>query len=363
MKILQVLSALKKNGTETFVMNVMRNIDREKFQFDFLVFDPDKTGFYEEIISGGSKVYFLPPRRESLKKYTRELDKFFKEHAAEYEAIHLHGMSLTSIAPLRSAARYGIKKRIAHIHGASCQGIHNRIFHKFNRKRIAKAATRWLACSKEALDWGFGNTPVGKEAEVMPNGIRLESFKFDPEKRDQIRKELGIGKEKVIINVGAFNRIKNQEFLIDIFSGLQARNRDLKLLLVGKGPLLDPLKEKVKSLGLEDRVIFTGHRDDVAILLQGADLMVMPSLHEGLGIVVIEAQASGLPVITSTGIPPEAKVSDLFARIDLTEDKVVWGNKIIEFLEKSKDRTLLHPDLKNYSIENTVNLLSGIYSE
>ena len=150
-RVLQVVAALKKNGTETFIMNIFRNIDRKNFMFDFLIFSDEKEGFYNEILELGGNIYHIPSRRDSWKEYHHQLDVFFSKHATKYDAVHMHGMSLTSLAPLYYAKKHGIKKRIFHIHASNCDGLHNKILHYLNQTRISHLATHFLGCSNQAV--------------------------------------------------------------------------------------------------------------------------------------------------------------------------------------------------------------------
>lgn len=365
-RVLQVVSTLKKNGTETFIMNVFRKIRKEGYDFDFLTFTEDKEGFYEEIISYKSKVFFLPPRKRNFIDYHRQLDKFFAKHAKEYDAIHIHGMSHTSIAPIVYAKKYGIPVRILHIHGSSCRRIYNKVFHHLNKYRASNYTTHNLACSDNAMKWGFSNTRKYNATKIIPNGIDLKKFKYNKDIRNKIRKELNLDDNTIAIaHVGAFNPIKNHSFIIKLFSRLLSIKHEAKLFLVGEGPLMDDIKQQCNELGISERVEFLGRRDDVPDLLQAFDIMVMPSLHEGLPFALIEAQASSLPVVASDGISDEVILTSEIELLPLDAGIDYWVNTIINMLEhrkKREERALSENDkLKIFSIENTVNELLSIY--
>lgn len=314
-------------------MNVYRQITRTRVQFDFLTFNDERDGFYDEIIRLGGRVYFLPGRRAGLKTYHRSLDGFFFSHAREYYLVHFHAGSFTTLAPLLYAKRYGISRRIAHIHSDSCNGFHNRLLHRLNVFRLPDLATDFLGCSRKACEWGFGLTKCRKQSQVIRNGIDLDVFRPDNEKRKKTRAELGLGDSRLILHVGSFNEVKNQKFLIKAFSRLAAVEADVKLMLVGDGPRREEIISQVDRLGLSDRVIFPGHRDDVADLMRAADLFVFPSFHEGLGLVAIEAQACGLPVLASEGVPEEAEINYSFERLPLKAGAGVWAAKMRDKLE------------------------------
>lgn len=359
-RILQIVSSLAMNGTETFIINLFRNIDRSQVMFDFLVLSTEKKGFYYEIISLGGNVFFLPKRKDGIKSYNKALDAFFRQHAKDYDAVHYNVSSLTSVAPLIYARKYGIATRIVHCHNANCTGIHNRLFHRINRFRINRLATHFLACSSAAAKWGYSFSGKLPETKVITNGITLSKFTFNKEIRTQFRKALGISDKMVVLHVGTFNPIKNHSFLIDIFKEIKAIRQDAMLISVGEGELLQHTKEKTASLGIEQDVIFLGRRADVANIMMASDVMVFPSLHEGLGIVVIEALAASLPCLVSTGVPQEVNISDKIKFLPLSEGPQEWAKQAISLASTNRGEST-DDRLSAYSIENTVRQMEKIY--
>lgn len=362
MRVLQIVPSLKKNGTETAVMNVLRYIDKEKIQFDFLSFNNSKEGYYEEALALGAKVYYIPARKKNPFTFRKRLNAFFADHAGEFDAIQLNDMSLTSLSPLLAAKKNNIPQRIMFMHGSNCQGIHNKLFHRINRLFIKNAATRYLGCSESSLKWGYPEQILDNKAIVINNGIDLEKFRFDNELRHQIRLQYGIKEnEKVLLHVGSFKKVKNHIFLLEIFKQASENNPDLKLMLVGDGPLMQDIQQHVAEYNLQSKVIFTGRQDNIPAFMSASDCMILPSLHEGLPMVVIEAQASGLPVIVSTGVSEESKASDNFTRLDLNENKCMWSNSINEMVNlKDNDRKISNK-MNKFSIEKTVEMLEAIY--
>ncbi len=359
-RILQIVSSLAMNGTETFIMNLFRNIDRSKVIFDFLVFSSGKEGFYDEIISLGGNVFFLPKRIDGIKNYHKALDTFFRQHAKDYDAVHYNVSSLTSVAPLTYALKHGIETRIVHCHNANCSGIHNKLFHRVNRFRINRLATNFLACSSAAAKWGYSFSGKIPETKVITNGITLSKFTFNKDIRIQYRKELGISDKMVVLHIGTFNPIKNHSFLIDIFKEIKAIRQDAVLLSVGEGQLQQLTKAKAISLGIEKDVIFLGRRTDVANIMMASDVMIFPSLHEGLGIVVIEALAASLPCLVSTGVPQEVNVSNKIKFLPLSDGAREWAKQAISLASTNRDESV-DDRLSAYSIENTVRQMEEIY--
>ena len=344
-------------------MNILRNINRDKYQFDFLIFSDEKDGFYDEVLSLGCRVFYVPSRRAGIINYHKNLNRFFSLHADEYEVVHLNGMSLTTIAPLYYSKKYGVKKRIMHVHGATWEGIHNKIFHNLNKLRISQIANYWLGCSQEALEWGFGRMNCYDKSIIIKNGIDLEKFKYIPETRSQIRAFLNISPGTLVLgHVGRFNVLKNHDYLIDVFRLVHENKIDSKLICVGEGELLDTIKRKVEDYGLDNDIIFLGNVDNVPEILHAFDIFVFPSISEGLGFVALEAQANGLPTIASTGVPSEVMVSDNFIRLPLVDDYKYWADKIIEMAKSGRHEINKDSQLFEFSINKTIKQIESIYS-
>lgn len=360
-RILHILSSLARNGTETFIMNLFKAIDRNSFQFDFLIFTEETEGYYEEATALGAKIYRLPPRSKGPLKYLKALDSFFANHAREYDCAHLHGNSLTSIAPIHYAKRHGIPTRIFHVHSTSCEGLHNRILHNINKHLIYHDGTHFLACSRPAVEWGYKNTKAYKDAKIITNGIDIEKFEYDPRKREAVRKDLGLDNSLTIIHIGTFNTIKNHSFLLNVFASITKEHPDARLILVGKGPLMNPTRELAAKMGIIGKILFLGARNDVADLLQAADVSVIPSLFEGLSITAIEAHASRLPVIASDNLPKELSAIKRHHTLSLNEPAAKWADVIIRTAMEPRSR-YTDDALSDYSITTTISQLFGIYS-
>lgn len=360
-RVLHITCGLFRNGTETFIMNVFRNIDRSQISFDFLLYSKAENGYEEEARELGANIYYYPPRKKGLLKYRNSLHSFFKNNAHKYDAVHFCGNSFTELLPLKLAKRYGIPVRIAHSHNSSTSGLHNKIFHLWNRKNIGNIATHYLACSETARAWGFGKSKIFFNSEVITNGIELRKYKFNAEDRQEIRKELGINESTFLIcHTGAFREVKNHPFLINLFEQIRKINPDSKLVLCGSGSEENKIRLLVKNKRLEDAVIFTGSRNDIHKILSASDVYVFPSLYEGLPFALIEAQANGLPVIASDTISKEIMLTQNISFVPLSQDFSYWASKIID----SKRTTEKEPDsrLLKYDIEGTCFRLMEIYN-
>lgn len=362
MRILQIIPTLQRNGTETAIMNIFRSINRDKYFFDFLIFKDTKDGYYQEAISMGAKVYYIPARKENPFIFKRNLEKFFFEHQGEFDVVHVNDMSVSSLAPLKAAKKYGVPIRIMHFHGSNCQGIHNKILHRINRLFIKKYANGYLGCSQSAIDWGYPGNKRSQKAVIIHNGVDPDLFKFKVEERNLMRTKLCLSEQdKILIHIGTFNEVKNHKFLLKIFRESLKKEPNLKLLLVGEGPLFNATKKITQNLEIEDKVIFLGKRKDISQLLAASDCLILPSLHEGLPMVLIEAQASGLPVITSTGVSIEAKASTKFIRIDLMDKMETWVNCIIDSLSLETNQRNLPEEINKFSIYNIIGKILEIY--
>lgn len=359
-KILQVLSSLSRNGTETFVMNVFRNLDRKKVMFDFLIYHHDPDGFEDEVKEMGGKVYFFTPRSRGLNKYRESLNQFFSEHGKEYVAVHYSSNSFTSILPLKIAKSYGIPVRISHSHNSNTTGLHNKIFHRFNRRRINKFATHYLACSEVAKEWGYRSTSVYSKSRIVKNGIDLKRFSYNPKEREEVRREFHIPQNAVVYgNTGNFRYQKNHVFLIDVFKTIVERRPDSLLMLVGDGELKPEIEEKVRENGIEDKVIFCGIRKDVDRILQAFDVYLFPSHFEGLPFALVEAQAAGLHVVTSTGVSNEVKLTDNILFLPLNKEE--WVEKALEVGAKERASIKDSDPIHEYDINVTAKYLIEIY--
>lgn len=363
-KVLQITGQLARNGTETFIMNVFRNINRQKIMFDFLLFTQAiENGYYQEAESLGAKIYRLPERKSGVVKYWRALDRFFKEHAREYDAVHFNGNSFTSVTAVYYAKKYKIPIRIVHSHNSSTRGFHNKILHKLNKLFIHKIATDYLACSDRAAIWAYGNTSVLAKSKIINNGINLDEYHYNECLRGQVRREMEIEKEFVIGNVGRLTNVKNHVYLIDVFAKIKEIRKNSLLLIVGEGELRDFLHEKVKALGLDGSIKFLGIREDISKIMQAMDVFVMPSLYEGLPFVLIEAQAAGLPCFVSDTISRKVALTPSLKFLDITSRPEVWAEAIVADSRVSREVISNSELLKNYSIKNTCIVLDEIYSQ
>lgn len=329
-RVLQVGMSPYYGGTESFIMNQYRVLDRKRVQFDFLNVYQEKIACQDEIESLGGCIFYLNmERHHGLKAYYQRIKYFFDAYANRFDVVHCNYQSLINIDILKYAKKYGIKVRIAHAHNSG-YGTEPSLMQKVliyrNRVLLQKYANCYLSCSSLAAHWMFG-----RKAKVINNAIDAEKFSFSVEKRKKNRDTMGLDNDFVIIFVGRLDPQKNPIFLLDIFREIKKKRLNSKLLVIGDGVLREEMREKISQLGLEKSVVMLGDRSDVDELLQVADVFLLPSKFEGLGIVLIEAQAAGLKTFTSENVvPKEVKITDLLEFISLDKTAEEWANLIVE---------------------------------
>lgn len=334
-KILHVVSTLSiDSGVMGVIMNYYRNIDHKKVQFEFLYFIKAEKNHISEIESMGGECHYLKkPSVGTINDYKT----FFNNNASKYKAVHLHEIYLNwFIFPM--AKKNGIKFLISHSHATKfsdkpISAIRNRIL----CIPLKKQANIFFACSKAAGYNAYGKKMMESgKVKVVNNAINIGKYKFDDHVRTEIRNRYSLGDKLVIGHVGRFNEQKNHTFIIDIFNELKKREKRAKLLLVGDGPLMENTKSKVIKLGIANDVIFLGRRGDIPELLSAMDIFLLPSLFEGLPVVGVEAQASGLPIVFSETITREIGLFN-YKYIDLDDSANIWAKEILN-INLTKDR-------------------------
>ena len=358
-RVLQIIGDVVGGGVETVIMNYYRNIDRTKIQFDFVVNKGALPQYIAQVKKYGGKVYEITSYKSNILKYTYEIYKIIKEN--NYEIVHSNMNSLSGF-PLFAAYLACAKVRILHNHTTDnpAEGIRT-IAKRILRPFARLFANQYWACSKLAAEWMYGkNAVINGRVTIINNAINLEKFKFNKEKREKLRKELGLENCFVIGHVGRFMKQKNHEFLIDIFNEVLKQRNNAKLLLIGDGNLKSLIEAKVKNLGIEKAVIFLGVRNDVADLYNAMDVFILPSLYEGLPVVGVEVQANGLPFICSDKVTDEILLTDNIKLLSLRQPKTEWCDAILNTERKEViniEKTLL----KNFDIKNESKKLKNLY--
>lgn len=363
-RILQVGMTSNYGGIEAFIMNVYKNIDREKFQFDFINMETEnkEIAYAEEIKKLGGKIYRIPGRRENLCENRRQFKQILENN--KYNFVHNNILTWSYSEGISLPLKYSSARVIVHSHNSYMNpGMYSRrILNFVNRRFNYRNDIIRLACSEGARKWLFKN----KAAKVIPNGIETSTYQFNATIRNEYREKFNVVDKNVFLHVGRLSHQKNHAYLFKWFNEILKRDSNSILFLVGDGELKSELQEEIAKMGLIDQVRFLGIRNDVKNLMFMSDVFLFPSHYEGLGIVLIEAQATGLECIVSNRIEPEAKVTNQIETIDISKSPKLYADLALKKVKKSrkKERDLSYLDVRDagYDISNTVKMLEEIYS-
>lgn len=361
-RVLHVVGGMNRGGVETWLMHVLRNMDRDRFHFDFLVHTEKACAYDDEIRRLGSRVIpCLHPSRPWL--YARNFMKVLRQ-CGPYDVIHSHVHHYSGYV-LRLARTAGVPKRIAHSHNDtlavdSSAGLLRKTYLRIMEKEIRAHATVGLAASEKAAVALYG--PLWKKDprwRVLYCGIDLQPFSETVDRR-QVRSELGLPPDAFVVgHVGRFSPQKNHAFLMDIAAELVRREPRTRVLLVGDGPLRPAMEAKAARLGLQEHVLFLGLRSDVPRLIMGAmDVFLFPSFYEGLGLVLIEAQAAGLPCVLSDVVPREVDLlPTLIHRASLDENAAGWADLVFSAVGS---KTVPLKDVLSVLSESSFNIIKSV---
>ena len=358
-RILQVIGIMNRGGAETMIMNLYRNIDRTKIQFDFVENEGDEAVFDEEIQQLGGKIFRCPRYKgRNHFAYIKWWNSFFMSHAGEYPIVHGH-IGSTAAIYLSIAKKYGAYT-IAHSHSADVGSVMYRVF-AYPTRYIAD---HFFTCSKAAGIARYGRK-VGNDSErcqVLNNAVDTVKFVFNPQMRQQMRSALHIKENAVVIgHVGRFVEAKNHLFLIDVFSKIFKRNSNAVLLLIGDGELRPEIERAIVEKQLDNAVILTGVRPNVWDYYQAMDVFLFPSVYEGLPVSMVEAQAAGLPCCVSANVPGDAAITDLVDYLPLENGAEKWAEIVLE--KAGKPRVDMRNEIQaaGFDVASTANWLEKYY--
>ena len=360
MRVLHVVSVMDRGGIENMIMNLYRNIDRNKIQFDFVVHHTKKGDFDDEIKMLGGNIYYAPHFNVyNIFSYKKWWIEFFEKNQ-EYRIIHSHTYSIASIQH-KIAKKFGLKT-IVHSHSTKNSRDIKGIVYCYLQKKVMDESDYLFACSKKAGEWLYG---MGCEKinnyYTLNNAIDSKKYIFNQSIKFKLLEEFDLNGKFVVGHVGNFTIPKNHLYLIDIFSEIHKKEPKSVLLLVGDGNLRKKIENKIAQLGLKDSVLLLGVRNDVNELLQVMDCFVFPSLYEGLPVSVIEAQAAGLKCFISNNITDEVCITDLVERISINIHAKEWADKILDtksFVHKNKRQDVISA---GYDIHSTAQWLTQFY--
>ena len=329
-RVLQICASLSRSGgVQTVLKNYYTHMDQTEYIFDFVVMGEEIGGLEEWFEERGSHIYHVTPRSVSFKKNTKELKQIIKN--GNYDVVHCH-QDYKSLIAIIIAKMCGVKTRVVHCHQAfPKETAKKRIMRKLSTMFIKCFANVFIGCGRDAAKWLYGERMLKKgKAIVLNNAVDLGKYSFSEEKRLQLRQELGIENKLVFGNVARFTHQKNHKLLIDIFAKVHSQNAQSVLLLAGDGELMEETKAYCEQLSVSDAVIFLGVRSDIYDLLSAMDVFLLPSRFEGLALIMIEAQANGIPSVCSPFVTRELglKPNVLFVAENDYENTEAWCSVI-----------------------------------
>ena len=356
-KMVHIVGNLAPGGMGSFLMNLYRNIDREKVQFDFIVMGEKAVNYHDAAKELGANIYKVSGLSKNPVKYFLEIKNIIKQN--QYDVVFRHTDVATIAIDLIAARMGGAKRRIPHSHSTDSKHL---LAHKLLRPVLVANATEYFACSEPAAEWMYGeNICKNKKYQLVKNGIDLNRYAYDPTVRKEKRNELGIEEDTLVIgHVGNFVYAKNHLFLLEIFAKVLERQPRAKLLLAGDGELRAEIEKKIEDLGIKEHVMLLGIRNDIPKLLQVVDVYLFPSVYEGLPVALVEAQAAGLPCVISDTIAPESKITNHIESYSLQLSIEEWAQKVLGWsgYERTDSTDVLRK--AGYDIMETVRMYEAL---
>ena len=355
-RVAQIMGKLWAGGVEMVVFNYYRAIDKNKIQFDFY-YDADSTVEPpQDLLDMVARFYKVPPY-QNLPQYISKLKKcFMKNH---YLIVHSH-LNTLSIFPLFVAWMCNVPIRIAHNHSVPSGKEPQRDVLKYFLRIFARVfPTEYFACSEKAGRWMFGNKNYDRnKVVIIKNATEFERFRPSVAEIEKLKSKLGLNGKFVIGHIGRFTFAKNHEFLLNVFKKISEVRNNAVLLLVGDGELNQAIHDSVKKKGLEKSVVFVGQVTNPELYYRLADVIVVPSVFEGLSLTTVESQIAGVPVVVSEAIPEEAIISDGVARLKLEDEN--WVTTILTMANK---KVVLNKKSSEYDIRVAVKKMEYIYEK
>lgn len=354
-------------GRSTIAYNLAINMNEQCIENDFLTFKKIDPYFERRIVGKGGEIFrVVTAKRNSIFRKiltAKKVIKIMKKN--QFDIVHIHAD--TAIEAMRTIilCRLSTNAKIiihAHSSGSAEKASHiKRLINNICEYLIRNEKYVKCAVTQDAAKYMFGDPIAPLKVNIVHNGIELEKYTFNLKIREKLRVKLKLQNYFVVGCVARFTKIKNFFFLLNLFRELLNKEEQAKLVLVGDGPLKPEVKEYAKKIGIQENVLFLGNRKDVANILQTFDVFVLTSIHEGLGLVNIEAQASGLPCVVSDGIPREAKILRSFSFMNLSSKKIKWVNKILETRNYKRKDTNEKIKFAGYDIVDSANFMQKIY--
>lgn len=332
-RVIQIASMRQRAGIENFIMNIVDNINTSKVQIDFIYTWDERGPFDNRLEENGCRFYRLTPYSKNLFVtilHIVQLYIFFIKNR-DIDVVHIHGNTAIGCLDTFVAKLAGVNNIVVHSHNSGIGKTSKKVLHNFLKIIINPFIDYRFACSEQAWDWMFLKSKKNLNSnEIINNGIDTKKFLYNEDIANLQREKWGLNDNLVIGFVGRLSEQKNTFFLIEVFHELLEIKPNAKLLIVGDGEYKKSLQKKVKDLCMDDKVIFTGVQSNVNDLMQAMDIFVLPSLWEGFGIVLIEAQAAGLPCVVSDVIAKEVLITNLITQVSLNKSAKKWAKIIIK---------------------------------
>ena len=367
LRVLQIFGEPFSNGgQDSYIMNMYRHLDRERVQFDFFTpFEIKNAAVKAEVERLGGRMFAAGrPFGEDNNRHFREGVTAFLEKQP-YAIVHIHsGSTYALMYGAKVARRCGARRVIVHSHCGGFVNLKYKVVRALSYAALLRYPTDYYACSHLAARWKFP-TPIIKNNRytVLKNAVDTRVFRYDPALREQYRNEFGLSDKLVVGHIGRFAVQKNHRYLLEVFAALAKKEPRAHLVLVGYGDLQQQTLDRAAELGLNDRLTFLGVRQDAAALMNMFDVFLLPSFFEGLPVVGVEAQATGLPVVTSTGVTPELPINDLATYIPLDDAPEIWADKVLAVAAAPRRNTTDEMIACGYDVQVAAAVMQGRYEE
>lgn len=343
-RVMQIMGYMGGGGVEATIMNHYRLLDHECVQFDFVIQNDSTVVPEDEIHEMGGRIFRISSIAHPV-RYMRQLRQIID---TTHPNIMHSNINALSVFPLKVAKDAGVPVRIAHSHSTANKREFMRTLAKNILRKYSKVyPTDLAACGLYSAEWLFGNDAVQRgDVYFIKNAIDLNKYSYNEIVRKDLREQFGLSNKFVIGQVGRFSTQKNHTFSLEVFARLHAEMPDAVLVLLGSGPLMQEMQHKAKALGLEKSVVFLGHRKDAEKWYSVFDVLLFPSLYEGIPLTGIEAQAANLHVVAADAISSEAFVEhNLVDVLSLNSSPKLWADKIHEIRSNPSDRKILSSNL------------------
>lgn len=364
-KLLVVIQLIRRGGVELAAVNFAKNLDKSKFDISFLLlnpYEPQDDALKQELVLDGCKIINMPENAGGYFGKYKFIKNLIKNE--KYDAVHSHTIFFSGIV-LMAAKRCGVKVRAAHSHTIKWNRQENlpyKLYKYVMRFLLNINANYKLACSQAAGDFLYGEKAYRKHGQFIANAINIAAFSYNCDSRQDIRKAFNISQNQLLVgHVGSIYKIKNQTFLIDIFSEIIKKRPDAKLILVGEIFDKDPVAQKIEQYNLQDKVIFAGSQKDISKFYSAMDIMIFPSLHEALPLSLIEAQASKLPCLVSDTVTKEVKFNENVDFLPLSAAPSVWADEALSLIKTDRQSVCTDELCKVYDIKSVSAQLEQIY--